>query len=79
MDNLDIELLKLNVNNSIAKRQMIISLFALLVSGTVGTLFISNSLAKYILIIIGCYYSCLMILNYRSNENELYKFLSRKR
>lgn len=79
MENEEIEILKLNVQNAIAKRQMIISLFALVVSGTIGLLFVDGSTLKHTLLVLGCYYSCLMILNYRSNEDELYKFLKRKR
>ncbi len=79
MENEEIEILKLNVQNAISKRQMIISLFALVVSGTIGLLFLDKSFVKYLLMGLGFYYTFILILNYLSNESKLNQMLKRKR
>lgn len=61
-------------NNHIQKRQMIISLFALLVSGTVGLMFLNNTLLKFILLTFVFYYIFVLFLNYNSNEEKLINY-----
>ena len=68
MNDIKLKAIKILTNNLIQKRQMVMSLFALLVSGTIGLMFLYNTLLKFILLTIGLYYIFVLILNYSSNE-----------
>lgn len=77
MNDIELKAIKILTNNLIQKRQMIMSLFALLVSGTVGLMFLNNTLLKFILLTFGFYYIFVLILNYNSNEEKLIKLLQK--
>ncbi len=77
MNDIELNAIKILTDNLIQKRQMIMSLFALLVSGTIGLMFLHNTLLKFILLTIGFYYIFVLILNYSSNEEKLIKLLQK--
>lgn len=75
MNDIELKAIKILTNNLIQKRQMVMSLFALLVSGTIGLMFLHNTLLKFILLTIGFYYIFVLIINYSNNEKELNRYL----
>lgn len=77
MNDIELKAIKILTNNFIQKRQMIMSLFALLVSGTVGLMFLNNTILKFILLTFGFYYIFVLILNYNSNEEKLINLLQK--
>ncbi len=77
MNDIELKAIKILTNNLIQKRQMIMSLFALLVSGTIGLLFLPNISFKWGLFIFGVYYICVLIINYSNNEKELNRYLKK--
>lgn len=77
MNDIELNAIKILTDNLIQKRQMIMSLFAFLVSGTIGLLFLPNISFKWGLFIFGIYYICVLIINYSSNEEELIKLLQK--
>ena len=62
---------EVKINNLIALRQLVTNVAVVVVGGTLGLLFIPNSLLKYSLIFIGVFYSCLFITNLSSILREL--------
>lgn len=77
MNNIELKAIKILTNNLIQKRQMVMSLFALLVSGIIGLMFLHNTLLKVILLTIGFCYIFVLILNYSSNEEKLIKLFKK--
>lgn len=75
MNDIELKAIKILTNNLIQKRQMVMSLFALLVSGTIGLMFLHNTLLKFILLTVGFYYIFVLIINYSNNEKELNRYL----
>lgn len=75
MNDIELKAIKILTNNLIQKRQMVMSLFALFVSGTIGLMFLHNTLLKFILLTIGFYYIFVLIINYSNNEKELNRYL----
>lgn len=58
------EIIKIKIQNLINKRQLAIQLFAIVIGGVIGLLLIPLSLKTEILIVIGLYYSYVLLNNY---------------
>ena len=58
------EIIKIKIQNLINKRQLAIQLFAIVIGGVIGLLLIPLSLKTEILVVIGLYYSYVLLNNY---------------
>lgn len=73
---MDDEKLKLKkVDELIALRTSIIHVLIVLVSGTIGLLFVNNLMLQIILIPLGFFYSGVLVLNLESIKNNITEIL----
>lgn len=74
------EKLKLKkIDELVALRTSIIHVLIVLVGGTIGLLFTTNTFLKFSLIALGFFYFCIVALNLIDIENKLNKLLYFKR
>jgi len=69
------EILKLKVENLIALRTSVINALIILAGGVAGLMFLSNSSAKYFLLIVGFFYITILISNIVNISNKISKVL----
>ncbi len=58
------EIIKIKIQNLINKRQLAIQLFAIVMGGIIGLLLIPLTIKTEVLIVIGLYYSYVLLNNY---------------
>jgi hypothetical protein len=63
------------VDELVALRTSIIHVLIVLVSGTLGLLFVHNSVLKFVLIPVGFYYACVLALNLDSIAKQISEIL----
>lgn len=73
------DLMQFKVNNLIALRQLLSNFVIVTVSGTIGLLFLPNTSIKFILIVLGLFYSGLFVTNLMSANKELNTILYKRK
>lgn len=69
------EIIKVKLQNLINKRQLAIHLFAIIIGGIIGLLFLPFSLKTELLFIIGLYYSFVLLNNYIKLDASIDKLI----
>ncbi len=62
---------ELKVNNLIQLRALLTNTLIVLIGGTIGLLFIRDSIIKYVLLTLGCFYTFLFLANLSSTVREI--------
>ena len=73
------DLIQLKVNNLITLRQLLSNFVIVTVSGTIGLLFLPNTFIKFVLLVLGLFYSGLFITNLMSTTKELNTILYKRK
>lgn len=76
--NLELKIYELRVQELLNKRQMVINMLTVLLTGEIGLLFIRFSSLTLCLFILGLYYIIMLTNNYTTINNKLYKYLKIK-
>lgn len=73
-----IKIFELKVQELLNKRQIVLNMFTLLLSGEIGLLFIGYSTLTLYLFILGLYYILMLLNNYITINEKIYKLLKIK-
>ena len=68
--------LEIKIKNLINKRQLSIQLFSIVTGGVIGLLFLSLEIKTIILLIIGIYYSILLLTNYTKLDKLIDEYIN---
>mgnify|MGYP000107901340 CR=1 FL=1 len=71
------EAVKININNLIAKRTNLIQGIYLIMTGTIGLLFVKTTIQTIILLIAGLYFAFKFSLNCMNIENKINNYIKR--
>jgi len=72
------ELTKTKIDNLISLRQLIVQVLVVLIGGSIGLLFTTNTLLKWGLFVIGAIYVILLAKKLNKISNELKSYLYKK-
>lgn len=74
----EIKIFELKVQELLNKRQIVLNMFTVLLSGEIGLLFIGYSALTLCLFILGLYYILMLLNNYITINEKIYKLLKIK-
>ncbi len=73
MDNEKIKFIELRIKSLLVSKQLIVGALIVLIGGNVSILFVQNSILKFILFLLGVYYTLILIKDF-GNVNEKIEF-----